>query len=139
MTGGSDDGSSTAGPGRVRRVLVLDDDEMLLRVWARAARSLASVDLVLVATVAAARAELARSPTFDLVVCDFHIGASETSEALVRELRGRALPVVVVSGDADGARAALEHADVAVTSKPHTWDELSSLLATEVEHRRTSG
>lgn len=88
------------------RVLVLDDDERVRRVWAKMAWAM-GVDLRAAANEREARAWL-EAEVFDVVLCDLHLGGNETSVALVRELVRACGPIVaVVSGEPMAAIAAL--------------------------------
>lgn len=98
------------------RVLVLEDDAAVRRAWAAMAEA-AGVKLTAAANERGARAWLA-TEAFDLVLCDLHLGETETSVALVRELAAARVPrVAVVSGDPNAAIAELG-LNVPVFAKP---------------------
>lgn len=124
MTEGED------GPRAPHRLLILDDDALLRRVWERAAVTRPDVLLTIVATAPHARAALQGDPNrFDLVVCDFRLGPGETSLELVRELHAAGAPVIVVSGDVRDARAAVSGLGVRVVAKPIGIDGLLAIAS----------
>ncbi|MBX3270561.1 MAG: response regulator [Sandaracinaceae bacterium] len=80
-----------------RRVLLLDDDSMVRALWLRIAEPL-GVDLIAVETATQARA-FVEVERYDLVVCDWRLGPSETSEAVVLHCATEGIPLVVMTGD----------------------------------------
>lgn len=95
------------GDGLPSRVLLLEDDELIRSAWARWCER-NGVALTTAASAEAARAEIAAQAPFDLILCDFHLGAAgETSAELVRELCAAGLPAVVLTAAPAKAAAAL--------------------------------
>ncbi|MBZ0117416.1 MAG: response regulator, partial [Sandaracinaceae bacterium] len=92
--------------GELARVLVLDDDARVRRVWEKMAWAM-GVSLRAVASEREARMWL-DTQAFDVVLCDLHLEGGATSAALVRELARARVPLVaVVSGDPKAAVAEL--------------------------------
>lgn len=89
--------------------LLLDDDPLFLRTWARYARA-NGVSLFTVETPDAVHELLKSEPTIQAVLCDFSlqkVAENLTSEHLVRELHDAGVAVAVLTGDIDGAKGAL--------------------------------
>ncbi|MCC6877363.1 MAG: response regulator [Sandaracinaceae bacterium] len=108
------------------RVLVLDDDERVRRVWAKMAWAM-GVDLRAVASEREARAWL-EAESFDAVLCDVRLGRNETNVAFVRELAQARSPLVaVVSGEPSAAIEALG-LRVPVFGRPLALDAVLSEL-----------
>ncbi len=79
------------------RVLLLDDDALIRRAWEHWCER-NGIALTTAASAQAARAEIAAQAPFDLIICDFHLGAAgDTSAELVRELCAAGLPAVVLT------------------------------------------
>lgn len=113
-----------------KRILVLDDDPLVRRAMVRAAGARKDVTLEAVGTPDEVRERLASAELpFDLVVCDYRLkidGHRTTSAPLVRELAARSVPVLVMTGDLDGAA---DVADVPSVEKPLVLDDLVAAIA----------
>lgn len=84
------------------RLLVLDDEPIILRGWTRQAERL-GVEVLPCTTIEAARAALAGGAV--AAVCDFSLVEGDT-RLFVAELSAR-MPVLVSTGHVESARAAL--------------------------------
>ncbi|MCA9489601.1 MAG: hypothetical protein KC621_06745 [Myxococcales bacterium] len=107
-----------------RTVLVLDDEPLIRLMWLQIAEPL-GVEVLPVATVEQARAVLAIA-TVHCVVCDWHLGRTETSQGLVTDVLLTDVPLVVTSGD----RLALERLGPScpTLAKPFSLDEVERVL-----------
>lgn len=114
---------------RPKRILILDDDAMVRRAMLRIASARSDVILEAVGTPDEVLARLAADDGFDLVVCDYRLvvdGKPRTSEALVRELAGRGVPVAVMTGDRDTVPHLL---GITTIEKPFVMDDLLADIA----------
>jgi EAL domain-containing protein (putative c-di-GMP-specific phosphodiesterase class I)/CheY-like chemotaxis protein len=114
------------------RVLVVDDDNVILRVCKRVL-SAAGWTVVVAANGRAAIAELeAAKVPFDCVLSDVNMPELD-GFGLVRALRERDddLPVLLMTGDPslDGAVRAIDHGAVSYITKPFALDALASAVA----------
>ena len=106
-------------------VVLVVDDEPAIRLLCKVNLELAGYEVREAGTLGEAR-ELAGGGDVAVVLLDMHVG-SERSEALLAELRGRGLPVAVVTGSAD--LEALRGSADAVLGKPFTITDLESVVA----------
>lgn len=118
---------SSGGPrgSRARLVVLLEDEPMVRAMWLRIAAPL-GVELLVVETVEQARA-LLEVERPDLVVCDWHLGPGRTAEELVRDLANGDVPLVVTCGD--GRVLERLRASHTVLAKPCHLDEVEAVLA----------
>lgn len=121
-------------------VLLIDDQEIeerLLRVHLRQTR----IELTAVRQAGTAM-DLVKKRPFDLVLCDWNLGA-EQGEAAVRALRGArfAGPILVVTGDPNVSlgRLAKDAGANAVLSKPWEREKLTAALAEWLNSAGTEG
>jgi DNA-binding NtrC family response regulator len=105
----------------------VDDDQDLREMWL-AFGTLNQIAVDVAATVAEARAHLAVR-RFDLVVCDFNLGATETAAELVPELVRAGAPCIVVTGNPSQAVDVLK-GSVPVLSKPVDFADVLRRLET---------
>ncbi len=111
-------------PPRPPRILLLEDDALVRRVFRRSASRRTDLVLETVETAREVRERVASPPPIDLVVCDFALdGETGTSADLVRELHRARIAVVLLTGY---PRDAIEELGlrVPVYTKPVTLDEL---------------
>ena len=102
------------------------DDEPSIRMLCRINLELDGHEVLEAESLAQARVVLSEQE-IDVVLLDVHLGG-ERSDPLIRECHGRRprVPVVLVTGSADGTEAKLSAADASLP-KPF---ELDALLAT---------
>jgi two-component system OmpR family response regulator len=116
-------------PAPPRRVLILEDNDDLRRLFARATRR-AGYEAYPAATVEEARCLLGQS-RFDIFLCDIHIG-HERGTDLLREqitmLRGRGTQIIVVSGEAQYRPFCEEMGVDFYLEKPVAVNELLTLI-----------
>ena len=136
---GNDGRAAKDGPVECRaRVLVVDDEELVLRVFQRV---LKEHDVVVELNARAALARLNRSERFDVIFCDVSVlvtGGRDVFEALCALDPAIAGRVVGVSGDPDspGAQELTTRLGSAVLLKPFEHHVLRAIVA-ECVARRT--
>lgn len=120
-------------------ILVVDDDISVSKATAVLLRS-EGYAVALASNSEQARSSL-RGPheTPDLLVCDYHLGPSESGIDAIRAVRAalqRAVPAILVTGDTsrEMSKAASEVGGCHLLSKPVDTDELLDLIATSI-HR----
>jgi DNA-binding NtrC family response regulator len=101
------------------------DDEPAIRLLCRVNLELAGYTVRESGTIGDARRSIAEG--VDLVLLDMHLGI-ERSEALVKELVERRIPVAVVTGSTELEAVAATGAD-ALLAKPFTIDALEETVA----------
>jgi response regulator NasT len=122
---------------RPRRVLVVDDEELLLRSLARLL-SRAGFEVVSHLTVADASAALQADPEIDVVLTDLKLGLTSGLDLIPVALSSRARPgVIVFSGAAamEDVDAALAAGAAAVIRKPVHPSELIAAIEAVVAGR----
>jgi len=116
-------------PAPLRRVLILEDNDDLRRLFARAIRR-AGYEAYPAATIEEARCLLGQS-RFDIFLCDVHIG-HERGTDLLREqitmLRGQGTQIIVVSGEAQYRPFCEEMGVDFYLEKPVAVNELLTLV-----------
>ncbi len=110
-----------------QRILILDDDAHLVRLYAKVLRK-SGYDVQSVRTLSAARAELEQS-RFDLFVCDMHIENQSGLTLLTEQwsrLQANTTEVIVLSGR-EQFRAACEELGVrSFIAKPISMHTLTT-------------
>jgi CheY-like chemotaxis protein len=114
------------------RILVIDDEHLLRRAFARSLES--EHDVVLAASGEQAREIVLRDPDFDVVLCDLMMPGMtgmDWYKWLSSHDRGLAARVIFVTGGAvtQKAREFLAHHDHAVVSKPFEPREILAAVA----------
>lgn len=116
-------------PGHVRKVLMVDDDDVQLRIRAAVLRG-AGLDVLVAASATDAMDVLRADADADIgVVLTDHIMPDLRGTEFVRELRGiaPAMPVIVVSGLPE-AESEYEGLDVVFRQKPCPPSDLISVV-----------
>ncbi|HKC44662.1 MAG TPA: PAS domain S-box protein [Burkholderiales bacterium] len=134
----ADEGEAAAMPrGDGQRVLIVDDEEPLVRLAARTLEELGYLPTALTSSTAALAAFRADPGAFDAVITDERMPGI-TGSALIRELRGirREIPILLMSGYVGGAVAsrAREAGANEVMKKPVSARELATSLARVLHH-----
>ena len=115
----------------VAHVLLVEDDEAV-RGATRLLLRVAGYRVTVAASVAEAEARAREHPDVDLLISDFHLGASETglqAIAAARAARGPTLRAVLVTGDTSSAvRELASDTHTRIASKPINADEFLALL-----------
>lgn len=114
------------------RLLVVDDDPLILRSWVRHGRRL-GVEVLPCTTIEEARAALAEGAV--AAVCDFNLRDGDT-RFFVAELTAR-MPVLVSTGHVPAARAALAELGLPA-SIVHEKTELPTCLVDELRRALAS-
>jgi PAS domain S-box-containing protein len=132
-----DDGELALPRGTRERVLVVDDEEALVRLATESLEDLGYVPLGFTSSVAALDAFRADPQRFDALLVDERMPGM-TGCALIREVRGMrgSIPVVLMTGFVGGglpARARDAGAEV-VLKKPLSLHELANGLARVLQH-----
>src|SRR5262249_55774040 len=129
----ADEGEALAMPrGDGQRVLIVDDEEPLVRLATRTLEELGYLPTGLTSSTAALAAFRADLGSFDAVITDERMPGM-TGSALIRELRGirREIPILLMSGYVAGAIAsrAREAGADEVMNKPLSARNLATSLA----------
>src|SRR5262245_8587629 len=127
------EGEAAAMPrGDGQRVLIVDDEEPLVRLATRTLEELGYLPTGLTSSTAALAAFRADPEAFDAVITDERMPGM-TGSALIRELRGirRQIPILLMSGYVGGAVASRAHEAGAneVMNKPLSARDLATSLA----------
>ena len=133
-----DDEEDAAPRGEGQRVLVVDDEEPLVRLATRTLEELGYLPTGFTSSTAALEAFRADPARFDALITDERMPGM-TGTALIREVRdtGSAIPILLISGFTHGAvaRTAREAGADDVLKKPLLARELATSLA-RVLHRQ---
>lgn len=121
-----------APPTPQRRLLIIDDEQVLLFGYSRALRS--GFEVHTACSGAEALALLERDPAFDLVLCDLALGdmdGADVHESLTRTHPGLAARMVFCSGGATPGKAArfVETLGDRLLQKPLSVPELRARMA----------
>jgi DNA-binding response OmpR family regulator len=120
-----------AAPRYNRRFLWIEDDATYVQAIEHVARRM-GVAVIGVRDVEEAEDWLRHGPSFDLIVCDYHLEGG-TSAEFVRELLPCARPVAIVTADPASVDPSL---DVPVLTKPIRLRELIADLLDRLTPRR---
>lgn len=119
------------------RLLLVDDDEVALEMTGAL---LEAHGHEVVTAVGAGPALAAQPETFDLILTDLNMPGIDGAEfKALLDARGVNVPVIIVSGEAEAARIALQLGAFDSLRKPVVMQNLLSLieLATERTQRRS--
>jgi DNA-binding NtrC family response regulator len=113
-----------------KRVLIIEDEAHLIRLYTKAIGP--NYTIVPCMTIHAAR-DLLIKDTFDIVICDIHIGAHRATELIWEQygaLREKGTKIVVISGKEE-YRAICEQLELPFFLKPVSTHDLRTIVEDE--------
>jgi len=133
-----------AAKGASGRILVMDDDALVARSTALLLRSEGYDVAVASHTEQACGCLCSDEPSPDLLVCDYHLGPSETGIDAIRAIRAalqRPLPAILVTGDTSSevSKAARDIGNCRLLSKPADVDDMLDIIARVIQHTSPVG